>query len=371
MSSYDFRSLYSQADNSIFIYDAGEPDAVVEAATWGRTKDGTKGQWDVRFRVSTGPNAGRIQLRKYITISADKPQSLGIMFRQLKALGIPVPDEHNPQQQPFWALGWTEDQVAQAMVGRPVMLKIAVGDWEGIQRNDVRDIRPPRPGAPTTWPQWQQQQPAAVPGYGQPQYGPSGFAPPAYPGGPAAYNPMAADGYGQQQQPQYQDYPTVAPAAPFPAAAPQYSQPQYQQPQYPAAPQPYGSPQQPPAAPAPAAPWQQPQGAPAQNGGQPGGNPAVPPWAQPPTPGAGGVGEFTAQGQSQQPSVMQPQFQQPQGYGVAPAPYQPQQPGAQPAPAPGAAAPPWNGGQSTQWNGQQPPAEPTGPQGTPPPPWAQ
>lgn len=353
MGQYDFQSLYGQADSSIFVYPAGEPDAVVEAASWGRTKDGTKGQWDVRFRTTTGPDAGRAQVKSTITISADNPQALGIMFRHLAALGIPVPDPNNPQQPPFWALGWSEEQVAQAMVGRPVQLKLAIDEWEGVQRNKVRDIRPPRPGAPTTWPQFQQPQQPPMPQYGQPQ------------------------GYGMPQQPQYQDYPTIAPAAPFPPQ-PQYpGQPAFQapQPQYPGAPAPYGGPAQPSAPAAPAAPWQQPQGAPAVNGAQPGPNPAVPPWAQPPTPGAGGVGEFTPQGQSQQPSVMQPQFQapQPQGYAPAPAPQyaQPQYPGA-PAPQPpqqGVPAP-----DASAWNGQQPgqaPQQAAGPQGAPPPPWAQ
>ena len=224
MAEYDFASLYGQADSSIFVYDAGEVDAVVENSTWGRSKDGTKGQWDVRFRTSTGPNAGRAQIKCPMTITADNPQALGILFRQLEAMGIPVSWlQTNPPEQ----------QIAQAMIGKPVLLKLTVDEYEGVQRNKVRDIRPPRPGAPTTWPQYQpqqQQQPqqGMMPGgYGQPQ--------PGYPG-------MPQPAYGQPQ-------------------------PQFQQPGYPSAPAPYGGPQQPAA---PSAPWQQPQGAPAPNGAQPG-----------------------------------------------------------------------------------------------------
>ena len=345
-SGYDFGQLYGQADSSIFVYDAGDYDGVVEAATWGRTKDGTKGQWDIRFRTSTGPNAGRAQLKMPLTITADGPNavmSLGIMFRHLAVLGIPVPDPNNPQQQPFWALGWSPEQVAQTMVGRPVLLKIIVDDFEGVARNKVRDIRPARPGAPTVWPQFQQPQ---APGYGQPQgYG-------------------AMPGYGQPpQQPQYGQ-----PQAPAP----------FQQPGYPPVQQPYGAPQQPQQPPLPAAPWPQQAGAPAQNGAQGGPNPAIPSFAQPPVPGIGGLGEFTAQGQSYQPSTapfppQQPQYGQPPQ--SAPAQYsapqysQPQYPQPQPQQGVSPAAPgaPWNGQQQP---GQPPQAEPAGPQGAPPPPWA-
>lgn len=348
MGQYDFGSLYGQADSSSFVYEVGDADAVVEASTWGRTRDGTKGQWDVRFRVSTGPNAGRSQIKCPVTITADNPQALGILFKHLAALGVPVPDPQNPSQivngqAPFWAMGWTEEQVAQSMVGKPVLLKLAIDEYEGVQRNKVRDIRPPRPGAPTTWPQWQQPQ---APGYAAPQgYGQQSQFP-AQPGYPPAYSPA------QQYAPQ--------------------PQPQFQQPGYPAAPAPYGGPQQPAAPAAPSAPWQQPQAAPAANGAQPGGNPAVPPWAQPSVPGQGGLGEFTAQGQSYQPLTAPfPPPQQPQQQAPAPQYGQPQFPGAAQqapqaaAPAPGAM--PWNG----QQPGQAPPPADATPQGAPPPPWVQ
>jgi hypothetical protein len=330
MGQYDFNALYGQADSSIFVYEAGMFDAVVESSTWGKTKDGTKGQWDVRCRVTTGPNAGRVALRKYMTVTTDGPsaaQSLGIMFRQMESMGIPEAwIKTNPP----------EEQIAQAMVGKPVLIKVTVEEFEGVSRNKITDIRPPRPGAPTTWPQFQQPQaPAAMPGYGQQ---------PMYPGQPTFQQPQ----YGQPQ-PGYGQ-------APAPYAQPQqdYSQPSYAPPQQPdpwatqQPAQPYGGPQQAPAPAAPVNPWDAPQGAPAANG--------VPPWAQPTGP-------------EQQP--WNPMQQQPiPGPTAAPAPY-PQQPQqapqqAQPAPAP-APAP------TAPWNGQGTAAQPEqgGPQGAPPPPWAQ
>lgn len=316
MGQYDFNSLYGQADSSIFVYEPGEVDAVVESSTWGRTKAGDKGQWDVRFRVTTGPNAGRAQIRFPMTITTDNPQALGIMFRHLECMGIPEQwIKSNPP----------EEQIAQAMVGKPVLLKIVVDEYEGVQRNKVRDVRPPRPGAPTTWPTFQQPQAPAVPGYGQQQMAYGGL--PQFPAQPDYGQPQ--QGYGQ----------APAPYAPQPQ---QYAQPQ---------PQPYGAPQQPAAAPVAADPWQTPAPVPAANGSQPGPAGAVPPWAQPPM-------------QEQQ----QPQQQAPQAPWAA-QPQQPQAPAPYPQQAPAPAAP------TAPWNGQQPgapqPDQQTGPQGAPPPPWAQ
>ena len=365
MGQYDFSQLYGQADNTNFVYESGLVDGVVETASWGRTKDGTKGQWDIRLRTTTGPNAGRLQLRRYLTVTAtgeNAGQSLGIMFRQLAALGVPVPDPQNPNQivngqAPFWAMGWNEEQVAQAMVGKPVLMSLGVRDFEGVQRNEVRDLRPPRPGAPTTWPSPQQ----------QPQGAPAAFG--AMPGMP--FPPQPQQGY----------MPGVGAPSGYEQPQPGYGPPQFQQPGYLAAPAPYGGPQQPAAPAAPSALWQQPQAAPAPNGAQGGYNPAIPPFAQPPVPGQGGFGEFTPQGQSYQPSTApfppQPQQPQQQQQQQAPAPQyaqpqysQPQYPGApqqqQAAPAQAPGAVPWNG----QQPGQAQPAAEAGPQGAPPPPWA-
>lgn len=326
-SGYDYATLYGQADMSAGqLIDIGDKDAVVETSEWGRSSAGDKGQWTVKFRLTSGPQAGA-SITTNLTVNprkndgGDNSAGLGIMFRQLGALGIPV-----PPNQPFWALGWTEQQVAQAMVGRPVQLQIKHETWsedkggDGSTRAKVRDIRPPRPGAPTSY---QPQQQAPQQAYAQPQ---QQFA-----------QPQQQFGYqGQPQQGQYQQ-------------------------------------QAPPAQQAPQ-PWQQqPQQPPAQQQ-----IPGAPSWAQPPVPGQGGTGEFTPQGQSYQPSYMQPgQMQQPQP---------PQQPQGYGAPATGAPAPgaqyqqgapsPSSQQAPAQPNGypqqQQAPQQPQAPGGAPDaPPWAQ
>lgn len=325
---YDFGQLYGQADFSAStLYPTGDNDAVVESAEYGRTKDGTKGQWTLKIRTTTGQNAGKMPMTHYITISpqtkAGEQNGAGIamMFRELAALGIPVPDPNNPAsgqvvngEAPFWVMGWTPQNVAQAMVGRPVTANLYHDDWDGQTRSKVRRLKPARPGAPTDWPRAGQAPPVqgAVP--------PPPPPPPGYPPAPGPA-PQQWQTVGQQ-------------AAPPPPQAPAWAPPQ-------AAPQ--G--QQPP-----------------QQGFAP--IPGAPPWAQPPQPGAGGFGEFTAQGQSQQPGVTDqaPPWQgQPQQ-----APPPPQQAG----PPAGAPQPPWAGNGAPQQpapQGQPPAAEQPPAQ----PPWAQ
>lgn len=296
---YDFGAMYGTADMSVRLIPEDNYDAIIESAEWGRTKDGTKGAWTIVFRTSSGPHA-LAKLTMTLSVNPTKengepnPQGLGIMYRQLGAMGIPI-----PPAQPFWELGWSPEQVAQAMVGKPVLIRVIQSDWNGMINNKVRDIRPPRAGAPTQLPQGGQQQApdpyaappqqmgqqapqspytqaqapapyqqpqAPNPGQGQPwaQQGQAQQAPPAQ--GQPPYNPQQGQPYAQQ---------------PYPGQGGQMAQQQYpqqaQQQQYPGQGQPNGYPGQP----QPQGPPQAPQGqqAPPDQGGQ---APQLPPWAQPP-----------------------------------------------------------------------------------------
>ncbi|HEY2638934.1 MAG TPA: hypothetical protein VGI66_03495 [Streptosporangiaceae bacterium] len=338
---YDFASLYGQADHSAsMLYDAGLYDSVVEASDFGKTKDGTKGAWTIKFRTTSGANAGKSPVTMTLSISPNKRDGspngagMGIMFRQLGALGVPVPPESWPPAlgpvppAPFWINPQTgqpfpddgnfgaERYAAALMTGRPCQIKIAHDDsYDGTPRMKIAAILPPRPGAPTSWQQAQ-----------QPSY--QAAAPPAQYGVPG---PQAG--------------PAVPPGQP--------GQPAY---------------------------------------AQPSANPALPPWAQAATPGQGGLGEYTPQGMSTQPAqgaYAQPPAQQFQGgYGVPgqPAPGAPPAQAAPPVGPPPVPQPPWQGQQPQgqqqlpyppqgqpplpqgQYNGQQPQAAPEGP---PKPPWEQ
>ena len=320
---YDFGTLYGQADHSgSFLYPEEWFDSVVEDASYGRSKDGTKEQWTIKFRTTSGENAGRSPITMTLSISPTKndgtpnPAGLGIMFRQLGAMGVPVTPTGNPQQPgAFWEMGWTGAQVADFIKGKPERIKIKHDEFDGITRNKVASIAAARPGAPTDWPRGGATAGGPTDPYGNPY-------PPA--GGPA--QPQFAP---QQQPAPQQQQPWQAPGYMTHAAGPA----QYGQPQAGPVGAPPSAPPAQPAAPQPTPQWGGPE--------QPQFQPPQPPQAQPPYPPQPG---------GQQPMPFQPP-QQPGGYpppgyppqqamanGSAPQPVQqpplPQQPGPQDQPPP-------------------------------------
>jgi hypothetical protein len=306
---YNWGEMYGRADHSVGqLIDKGQYTAIVTSSTWDRTKDGTKGAWTVVCALTSGPRPG-MKITTTLAVSPKKKdgtendQGIGILSRQLAALGVPMPPPYGPQG--FWQLGWNEQQAGQAMVGRPVLLTLIQDEYDGVTRNKVRDIQPAPPGAPTQVPQpqqqgWQQQagpgpgpgqmQQGWQPGPGQQQGPPQGQAqqPWANPQGGYQQGPPQGQqqfegqgfgqGFGQQGPPQGQGYQQ---------GPPQQGPPQGQG-------------------------WQQgpPQGQQGPPQGQ-GYDPNVPPYAQQANPGQGGYGQFTQQGQAQQPGTVPEHTQQP------------------------------------------------------------
>ena len=334
---YDFSQLYGMADMSGAVrIDQGVYDAVTTKSEWGKTKGGDKGQWTVTTQITTGQYAGTTFVNS-ITISPVK----------------------NDGEQNARGLGAMFRHLAAHGIPVPPSPGMPGGFWELGWTPEM--VAQQMVGKPVQIvikdDEYEGVTRSKIRDYQPPR-----------PGAPTQVE--------QRQQPQQ---PQGQLGYPYPPGNNGYAQqPQYAgQPQGPVAPGPWQNAQQPPQ-----------------------GIPGAPAWAQPPVPGAGGMGEFTGQGQSfqgyqgqpnpyeQQPQQPQPgpQYQagpgfpqgpqptqdapyQPQGYGApatgAPAPGAPYQQGA-PSPGSQVPAPPW--AQQPPQQGQ--PQEP--PQGQPPaPPWQQ
>jgi hypothetical protein len=322
--AFDFGNLYGQADPNAGSIDNGNYPAIVESAEFDKTQDGTKWAWTVKFRISVAPYVGR-RRTKTLSINPTKrdgspnPAGLGITFRQIHALGVPLgPPIGQPGETPVWQQvpqQGTPDQIlaaagrlaAQMMTGRACRIVLGTREAHGeyAESQEIKDIKPPAAGDPTSLP------PEAMQGGAPPAPG-QGFAPPQ-----GMQPPPGQPVYPQQAAPP-QGYPQPGAQPVGPAAAPPWGgQPQgYQgQPPQQQAPAPYGAP--PGSFPGQVAPQGTPQGPPQQQWADPAGQPA--------------------QGPPQAPPQGQPAAAAPPWANGQPAPQQAQQ-GQQPGTPP---APPW------------------------------
>jgi len=254
----------------------GKFPGIAVASEWlvGGYSSGEKNGWKLKLQFTEGPHAGKhitynMVVSPYTRDGAKNTFGAERMMTDLAAFGVPVGEKFSkvPGEVPYWHQGISDQQVAGAMLSRPVLIEI--GDRRDRDGTEVKRLHPlaGQPGMGQFTPQGQgyqgqpppQQQPPGPPG-GYQQAPPQGQPPaPAY--GP----PGGQQGYPQQAPPQppQQGYPQGPP--------PQQGYPQQGQPGTPPWPQ-NGAPMQP-------------QGQPPMQGQQqgpvpPGQAPPQPPWQQ-------------------------------------------------------------------------------------------
>jgi hypothetical protein len=86
----------------------------------------------VTSEVTNGPYKNR-KLWSNIVVSHDNPTALGIFFRQMNALGI---------DKSFFSTNPSDSQVADALLNREYRGQVAIKNWQGSDRNEIKGYYP-------------------------------------------------------------------------------------------------------------------------------------------------------------------------------------------------------------------------------------
>jgi len=273
-SPAEWDAYYNMGDPTGVNYQEGTYPGHAIESVWGPSNDGTKMGWTITFVFDGGPHAGskittpRV-ISPYKNDQTENKAGMGILFGELHAMGIPVGEKFSgvPQQVPYWHQGITQEQVAQMMLNKPVMLRIKNDDYGSKVK---RILAAQGAQAAQAGPAAGGYAPAPGPG---PQPGPQAVGGPQQGYGPGP-GPQQAPPQGGPPQGGYAPQPgTYNQASPGPGGIGQFAPPPGAQGQQ--GPPPQGYPQGPangmPPQQAPA------QGPPQQAPGM-GGAPGQPPW---------------------------------------------------------------------------------------------
>lgn len=246
MTTIDFNALMEEAGEGFQPIPPG-PYTVEVCKAELTTSSTQKPMIRAQLKILGGPHNGRIVFDQY-TLSAGNPRALGFYFDTMAALGL---------NREYFASNPSMEAVAQTLLGRQCNVQVSMKQYQGVDRNEVKNYRPVQGGAPVAQasmvgvPQMGGAMPMA-PGQGVPQMAPQQQMPQMQQMPPQQPQPMPQ----MQPQPQPQQMPQEWPQ--------QVAQTPEQQPQ----PMPVQQPAQPQAE-APmwqptAGPDQQPQQAPQQ-----------------------------------------------------------------------------------------------------------
>lgn len=183
----------------------GDYDLVITKAEATQAKTSGNTMYKVTCEVESGPHAKRKVFNNFV-VTPDNGNALSWFFRNMKTLGLNAD---------FFRQRPSDEQVAQALLGRRFKGTVDIREWNGEERNELKNLAPARGAAPAGGPQ-------------------QGGAPQSY--GPSAPAPQQAPAPAPPA-PQQQQY--APPPAPAPAPQ-QYEQPAQQGAQLPPPPPPTG-----------------------------------------------------------------------------------------------------------------------------------
>ena len=136
MSQLNWGELISQAEDtgggSYEPLPDGEYELKVTEASVATTSTG-KTMFKITTEVQTGPHARR-KVWDNLVVSNENPRALGMFFMKLGALGLTK--ESSQANNP------SNEQIAQALVGRPFRGTLTTTEWNGKLRNEFKRYMP-------------------------------------------------------------------------------------------------------------------------------------------------------------------------------------------------------------------------------------
>jgi hypothetical protein len=166
-----------------------------------------KPMWKITAEVLNGPHSGR-KLWTQQTLTMDNPDALNMFFRQMAAAGLTGE---------FFKTKPTNQQIADALLGRQFRAKVTIREWQGVPRNNIKQWNPigaggGAPGGPPPPPAS-----GAAPGGPPPPPSSGATSTPPPPGPPSSSAPPPPSAPAAPPQPPAQQ---EAPAVQAPAQAP-------------------------------------------------------------------------------------------------------------------------------------------------------
>jgi hypothetical protein len=137
VSELDWAALQKDAASVKPIPD-GDYNALIVEAEAVSSSNG-KPMVKTKFRIVDGPQKDKKVSTQFV-ISAESAVALKIFFQHMAALGLNAD---------FFAGNPSMDAVARAMVNRGCQVTIGTRPWQGVDRNEIKNIRPFPEGTPT------------------------------------------------------------------------------------------------------------------------------------------------------------------------------------------------------------------------------
>lgn len=131
MSSINFGDLFKEATTLV----TGEFDGIVSESTLTNSSNG-KPMIRVKLQIEGGPNHGKTFFTQFV-ITVDNPTAMRMFFGNMKAFGL---------DKAYFETNPAPEQVAAAIQGKRCRFVVDVRQWQGVDRENVKEVKPPLAG---------------------------------------------------------------------------------------------------------------------------------------------------------------------------------------------------------------------------------
>jgi hypothetical protein len=195
--------MYDEAGEASGPLTPSDYDFVIQDANYKPTSTG-KDMFVIKAVVESGPSKNKAVWHNFV-VSPESPAAMEVFFRQMNVLGM---------GKDFWRRDPTNEQIVNGLKGRRFCGSVEVRPYNGVDRNDIKVIKPPKGAAGGSTPPPPPPPPAPAPVAAATPPPPPAPAPPAPAPAPVAEAPAPV--------PAPEPAPaavTPPPPAPAPAAA--------------------------------------------------------------------------------------------------------------------------------------------------------
>lgn len=137
MSTLKWSEWLAAADEGGFsAIPAGDYDMYIDSAEATQAQSSGKDMVKLKAKVETGPHEGATVFSNLV-VSPESPAALSFLIRKLAALGL---------DREYLAGNPSLPQIAGDLEHRRFLGKVTVREWQGSDRNDLDQFRPPADG---------------------------------------------------------------------------------------------------------------------------------------------------------------------------------------------------------------------------------
>ena len=136
MPTKPWSTMYEEAGDSVSVLPVADYEFVITETKYKPTSTG-KDMFTIKAVVESGPNKNKAVWQNFV-VSPESQAAMEVFFRQMNVLGL---------GKDFWRRNPSNDDIIAGLKGRRFVGGVVISPYNGVDRNEIKAIKPPKGAA--------------------------------------------------------------------------------------------------------------------------------------------------------------------------------------------------------------------------------